>query len=287
MTYGTRTVRRRSTPDELARLDDAIVQIVAAEQPVTIRGVFYRTMSAGHVEKSELAYRKVQRRVLALRRSGRIPYRYISEGTRWTIRPSTWTSVEDALESTAIIYRRALWEDQPQRVEVWVEKDAITSVVAPVTRRWDVPLMVARGFPSETFLWNTAQDINEAGKPTVILNLGDHDPSGVGAWDQVRRKLQEFAPQVAFRFERLAVTEAQILGLGLPTRPTKQSDSRAKGFTGESVEVDAIPSATLRSLLDDAISSNVDQRSWSLLQEVETSERAVLRRMAGIEDDRW
>ncbi|WP_083710423.1 hypothetical protein [Williamsia sterculiae] len=263
------------------------MQIVAAEQPVTIRGVFYRTMSAGHVEKSELAYRKVQRRVLALRRSGRIPYRYISEGTRWTIRPSTWTSVEDALESTAIIYRRALWEDQPQRVEVWVEKDAITSVVAPVTRRWDVPLMVARGFPSETFLWNTAQDINEAGKPTVILNLGDHDPSGVGAWDQVRRKLQEFAPQVAFRFERLAVTEAQILGLGLPTRPTKQSDSRAKGFTGESVEVDAIPSATLRSLLDDAISSNVDQRSWSLLQEVETSERAVLRRMAGIEDDRW
>ena len=51
----------------------------------------------------------------------------------------------------------------------------------------------------------------------------------------------EFAPSAGVVFERLAVTPDQIHELGLPTRPTKASDSRAKGFDGGSVEVDATP----------------------------------------------
>lgn len=45
--YGSSTVnRQRRTRAELDAVDDAIVQAVAADSPVTLRGVFYRAVSA-------------------------------------------------------------------------------------------------------------------------------------------------------------------------------------------------------------------------------------------------
>ena len=44
------------------------------------------------------------------------------------------------------------------------------------------------------------------------------------------------------------MTEEQTKSLNLPTRPTKRSDPRSRGFSGESIEVDAIPVEQLREL---------------------------------------
>jgi len=48
--------RKRPTLAELADLDAAIVHAVATETPVTVRGVYYRVVSAGAVEKTEKGY---------------------------------------------------------------------------------------------------------------------------------------------------------------------------------------------------------------------------------------
>jgi len=152
MSYGTSTARRsRRSKAEVEELEEAIYAVVAAEQPCTIRGVFYRIMSQGLVPKSEPGYRQVQNRVLLMRRAGDLPYGWISDGTRWRIKPTTWSGVDAALANTAMAYRRALWGDQNVHVEIWSEKDAIRSVVYPVTSEFDVPLMVARGYPSAIF----------------------------------------------------------------------------------------------------------------------------------------
>jgi hypothetical protein len=82
-------------------------------------------------------------------------------------------------------------------------------------------------------------------------------------------------------FERLAVTEDQIYDLDLPTRPTKQSDSRARGFGGGSVEVDAIPPTVLRQIVEDAITQHIDQRQLDIDRHYEQSEREILTRMIG------
>jgi hypothetical protein len=74
----------------------------------------------------------------------------------------------------------------------------------------------------------------------------------------------------------VAVTEQQIEILKLPTRPTKKTDSRCKGFVGESVEVDAIPSATLRGICRECMTSHIDQDELARLQLVEEQERATL-----------
>jgi hypothetical protein len=275
--------RQRRTNAELAELHAAILTVCEEDHPLSVRGVFYRVMSAGAVEKSEKAYAAVQREVLKLRRAGALDYGWIADGTRWNVKSRSWDSVEDALDDAAASYRRALWHDQNVYVEVWSEKEAISSIVSPITDAWDVPLMIARGFASESFLWTTAQTLRAAQKPAVIYQLGDHDPSGVAAWNHIQRRLQDFAPDVEITFERLAVTESQITGFRLPTRPTKITDSRSKTFDGESVEVDAIPSRILRDIVEHAITSWIDPVALHATRVAEESEREGLQLLA----DRW
>ena len=143
--------------------------------------------------------------------------------------------------------------------------------------------MIARGYASESFLWQAAEQIKAVGKNAIIYQLGDHDPSGVDAWRHTQTRLLEFIDdEVDVYCERLAVTPEQIEEMSLPTRPTKSSDTRSQGFAGESVEVDAIPSPTLRAIVRDAIDEYVDRDRLEILRAVsERSERSVLRQIAG------
>jgi hypothetical protein len=62
----------------------------------------------------------------------------------------------------------------------------------------------------------------------------------------------------------------------LPTRPTKLTDSRAGQFRGDSVEVDAIPQATLRDLVRSAIQDHIDEDALHRLEQIEAEEKATL-----------
>ena len=166
-------------------------------------------------------------------------------------------------------------------VEVWSEKDAIRGVVYPVTAQYDVPLMIARGYSSETFLQQTAEEITEHGKTAAIYQLGDHDRDGVRAWQAIQKRLRAFVPDdIELKFDHIAVTPEQITEYKLPTRPDK-TDS---GF-GPCVEVDAIASSILRELVTDAIERWIDPDALRLTKIAEASEREVLTRIAdGWED---
>jgi len=278
--YGARPVKRaRRTNDQLSALDQAIYSACVTENPVTLRGVFYRVVSAGAVEKSEAGYRVVGRQLLKLRRAGDVPYEWITDGTRLIQKPDSWTDLDQMLDDAAVSYRRALWRDQDVEVIVLSEKDAISGVVYPVTARWDVELGITRGYSSETFVHSIAQTINyndRTGKRTYLYQLGDHDPSGVDAWRDFQDKIHHFAPDADVRFQRLAVTPEQIQQHQLPTRPTKGSDTRSAGFAGQSVEVDALPASVLRQIVADAIEQHIDSSALRLTQSVEASERAIL-----------
>ena len=106
---------------------------------------------------------------------------------------------------------------------------------------YDVPLMVARGYASLSFLHSAAEYIGDLDVPAYIYHFGDFDPSGVNAGEKIEQTLREMAPDAEIHFERIAVTPDQIAQWDLPTRPTKTTDSRSKGFGDISVELDAIP----------------------------------------------
>jgi hypothetical protein len=191
-------------------------------------------------------------------------------------KPSTFNGIESCLNSTAHYYRRDLWAAMPVYVEVWCEKDALAGVLMEETRTYDVPLMVAKGYSSISFLHSAAETIQAKGKPAYIYHFGDLDPSGVDAARDIEAKLRRYAPGAEIHFERPAVTREQVDEWNLPSRPTKQTDSRAKKFVGTSVELDAIPAAKLRELVRERIERHVDQNKLSLLRVAEKSERELL-----------
>lgn len=276
--YRSRPISRsRRSRAEIETVRAAIYDALAAEHPATVRQVFYRLVSTGVIAKTEAEYKSTVVRLLTLmRRDGTVPYHWIADNTRWMRKSQSYDSLEDALYRTAQTYRRALWADQSAYVEVWLEKDALSGVLLDATDAWDVPLMVTRGYPSLTFLHSAAEQIANIGKPTFLYYFGDYDPSGVDIPRRIEVDLRALAPAIDLSFERIAVTSAQISAWGLPTRPTKRTDARAKHFEGESVEVDAIPPDQLRSLTTAAIHRHVDGRAVDLLRTAEQSERELL-----------
>jgi hypothetical protein len=273
----------RRTKAEISGLCDRLFEIVHANHPVTVRQCYYLAVSAGVIEKTESAYKNIVCRLLAkMRHDERLPYSWIVDSTRWQRKPTSYAGLGAALERSSRLYRREVWERMGVYVEVWCEKDALSGVLYEITSQWDSPLMVSRGFASHTYLYEAANAIKEAARPAYLYFFGDHDPSGVHIDRAIERELRRHAPKAEIHFERVAVTRSQITKLKLPTRPTKKTDSRSVNFKGRSVEVDAIPPATLKRMVEERIVQHIDQGELRRLRKVEEAERDTLRKLSAI-----
>lgn len=274
------TKRTRRSQEEMQVLRAEVLALVVRHQPVSVRQAFYLAVSAGLVEKTEQQYEAVGRLLRKAREDGGLAWGCIVDHTRRMYRPLTYEGVVDALEATRQFYRRSLWSSQPARVEVWCEKETLLGPLRMVSDTWDVPIYPCKGYPSLTFLHDAAEDIAHAarhGKRTHILYVGDYDPSGLDIEEKVVEGLRRYAPRADIQARRLAVTEAQIGDLSLPTRPTKTSDSRAKNSEAkESVEVEAIPPPVLRAMVVEAIEALVDQHELAVVRVAEEDERKLM-----------
>ncbi len=257
---------------------EAVLALQDEYDEMTVRQAFYALTVRRVIEKKEAGYRQVQRQILAMRREGVLPWEFITDGTRWVHAPETWDSTDDALKQVARTYRRNLWRSQNVRLEFWLEKDALASIVSEITFAWDVRLMVSRGQLSETYCYRAAKEAEraarEAGVQTFVYLLYDSDKSGRTAAEKIAEKLNTYSdfPIIS---ELLAVTVDQIQTWDLPTRPAKE-----KGEP-DAVELDAIPPNDLKDLVEDAIKSHIDVDAWQIEQQYEASERQILEQMVG------
>ena len=174
------TKRGRRSKSEIELLKEALYEAARINRPATVRQIFYQLVSQGIIEKSEAQYKGTVCRLLTeMRRDGDLPYHWIADSSRWMRKPRTYSTVEEMLRHTQKTYRRSVWDNQDAYVEVWLEKEALAGVLVDVTSRWDVPLMVTRGYPSLSFLHSAAEQIIDQDKPTYMYYFGDRDPSGV------------------------------------------------------------------------------------------------------------
>jgi hypothetical protein len=73
----------------------ALLGIVGAHQPATVRQIYYLAVSAGIVDKTEASYKNVVVRLLGqLRLEGRLPFSWLVDNTRWMRKPTSWSSLE-------------------------------------------------------------------------------------------------------------------------------------------------------------------------------------------------
>ena len=169
-----------------------------------------------------------------------------------------------------------------------------------------VCLYPAGGFSSITFAFEAAQflqaEIDDTGKKAVVFYIGDYDPAGVlidqsleaelrrhlGCGEEIpdwvleslKHHVSEPIPDpVDLCFHQLAITSDQIRAHDLPTKPRKGSDRRAL-HVEHAVEAEAMPAATLRRLLRDAIEAHLPEDALAVAKAAEASDREHLTRWA-------
>ena len=276
--------RTRRTKTQMSQLGLQIMQALQQDRPQSVRHVFYKMTDPRlpePVEKSERGYTTVQRLMVQLRREGVIPYGWISDATRRGFFTDTWSSPADAVDQIADFYRRSYWSTASCYVEVWCESRSIAGVIQDECERYAVPLYPSGGFTSHTLAWEAAQNISEEanGRPVHILYIGDHDPAGVLIDKKIEDELRRHLDGHDLHFHRLAITAEQIVLMRLPTKPAKVGDRRG-GFTGGTVEAEAMPAGEMRLLLRKAIEQFVDPRALSVMEVAEQSEREWLSSIA-------
>ena len=245
--------------------------------PMTVRQVFYQLETRGIVPKTENGYKITAKNLLKMRKIRIIPYHFITDNTRWIRKPRTYQHLSDFLEISRETYRRSVWASQLVYVEIWIEKEALLGVVNNITSEYDVPLVPCKGYPSETLLYEAADDIKRQNKPVYIYYFGDYDPTGKDIPRHIEKTLRSFG--AIFTFEVVAVTEEQIHTYKLPTRPTKKKDTRAKDWQGGSVELDALPPRILRDMVKKCIERHVDNKLLELTKKTEDFERETIEQM--------
>jgi hypothetical protein len=152
----------------------------------------------------------------------------LEKETRYPDRPLTAEELKSILESYIKYYTNVSvnpWEDQPYRVIVVVEKEALGDLVAKfIEEVWSFgvyAVRVIRGYDSATDVYLLAEiiaSLPEHQKP-VILQLGDYDPSGEDIVRDLRERLMMLSKRYDITFEKVAVTLDQIIEMQLPAKP--------------------------------------------------------------------
>lgn len=280
------TARERRTKAQMSTLRRQMSEALKHDHPQSTRHVFYLQTNPRleeWVEKAEAGYVTVQRTLVAMRREGVIPYGWITDATRRGYFTDTWSSPADAVRQIAGFYRRSYWPSAPAYVEVWCESRSIAGVIQDDCERYAVPLYPAGGFTSHTLAWEASQNIAQEarGRPVHVIYIGDHDPAGVLIDRKIEAELRLHLPTIEIFFHRIAITVEQIVLMGLPTKPGKAGDRRG-GFTGGTVEAEAMPAKIMRKLISDKIETFIDPRELATLEAAEESEREWLHSIADV-----
>ena len=255
----------------------AAADILTTERPITLRGLFYRVVSAGLLPSTDRRhYAALMRVATKLRESGLIPFSWIVDNVRSTLKPSSWSGLEDFADTVREAYRKDFWAELPDYVHVFSEKDAMAGVLEPVTVEYDVPLSVVRGYVSLSFAHSIGSTWAQIEKPIHAYYLGDFDPSGLQLERDLRDKLERYSER-DFIWRRLAVKTEDFAAFNLFPLDPKPTDKRTPGFLAEGhsvcAELDAIPATALRERLKAAITSHIPMDRWERLRQIEELER--------------
>jgi hypothetical protein len=278
----TQTFRNTNFRAESLERIELINQILTEYdgQRLTARQVYYRLVAGDHIPNTPTSYKNLTSLLTDARYAGLVDWDIIEDRGREPDVPAEWDSVDEIIDVAVRQFRLPRRADQPMYVELWVEKQALAGVLAPIARRAHVPLMVNKGYSSASAMYEAAQRMIQADRgETVVLYLGDHDPSGEDMVRDIRDRLIEFGVE-NLEVRKVALTMRQIRQFNPPPNPAKITDSRAAKYIAEhgesSWELDAIPPRDLNRIVERALSDVTDDDLLSAAVAREQTERELV-----------
>ena len=265
--------------------------------PLTLRQVYYQLVAREVVPNRQAEYKRLSRLLTKARLDGEVPWEAMEDRARQRLESAGWLDADDfiAEERRRLLagYRRDLLASQPYAVEIWIEKDALSRVCHDVAFEYCVPVVVARGFSSVSFLHECRRRAvrarREGRRGFRILYFGDLDPSGWAMLPAMLTTLQEEMELGDFvEGIRCALTPEQVVEHDLPhsIEAMKLTDTRTPRYRewlrdhGHpdtlAVELDALSPEALQALVREAIETSLDLPQLELERETEAAERIFL-----------
>lgn len=261
---------RNSSLKLIALCNEIITDWNAKGYSLTLRQLYYQLVSRAVITNDEQSYDNIGAMLSDARLAGLVDWYAIIDRTRSLRALSHWGEPSEIVAGSAKQFNYDRWENQPTRVEVWVEKDALVDVVGQACNKFDVPFFSCRGYTSQSTMWGAArrmeQYLSDAAS-VVILHLGDHDPSGLDMTRDINDRLTMFCESDGYAapiVKRIALNMDQIRQYNPPPNPAKLTDCRAKAYIAEhgheSWELDALQPDVIAKLVTDHISEFLDMK---------------------------
>ncbi len=263
--------------------NDIIDEYQAQGFTLTLRQLYYQFVSRDLIPNTMQSYKRIGSIINDARMAGEISWDAIEDRTRNLKALPHWESPRMIMESVIDQFRVDKWANQECRPEVWIEKDALTGIIAGVCQRYDVPYFACRGYNSQSEQWAAGQRFKEYlhyGQTPIVLHLGDHDPSGIDMTKDNKTRLSLFAEEDIV-VERLALNFDQVAFHNPPPNPAKMTDSRfggyVKTFGKQCWELDALDPKIIAGLVEAAIINIRDDSAWEEKIKEEESGREILK----------
>lgn len=247
-------------------------------KPLTLRQIYYQLVGKGYIENKKSQYTMLSNLLKWARIDGYIAWEDIEDRVRVFHDLTGWENssnfIQAHLRNFLRGYTRDLLQSQDSFIEIWMEKDALSSIFTRVAKPYTIPIVVCRGFSSVSFLDDFRTRLKPYGnKRKLMLYFGDFDPSGVEMLEAMKITLSQEMGVSGLNFKRVALLRDDIFSYHLPHNPDalKKTDSRAKKHLetyGElAVELDALRPDVLERKIKDAIEAELDIDAFN--QEVE------------------
>lgn len=175
---------------------DAICRDYASRgYDLTLRQLYYQFVSRDLIPNTERSYKRLGSIINDARLAGRIDWNHMVDRTRNLKGVQHHDGPEDIMGIAARAFRLDKWADQPRRVEVWIEKEALVGVLDSVCPGLDIDYFACKGYVSQSEQWRAGRRIGaylQNGQAVTILHLGDHDPSGMDMTRDIYERISEF-----------------------------------------------------------------------------------------------
>lgn len=159
---------------------------------LTLRQLYYQLVARDVIPNHDKVYKKISSIKDDAVYGGLIDWDIFEDRGRVPFTPYFEDGVVEALEKTVEYYRLDRQRNQTDRVEVWTEKDAISSILKRITNVYGVTLVVNKGYTSSTAIYGAYRrflEYIENGAKIKILYFGDHDPSGLDMVRDIEERL--------------------------------------------------------------------------------------------------
>lgn len=146
-----------------ARIDQ--LETILAEyedQQLTARQVYYQFVARDWLPNTERNYKLITKLITDARYAGIVDWDQIEDRGREPSTPQEFDSIVDLVDTALRAYRLPRWDGQETYCELWVEKQALAGVLAPLARQFHVTLMVNKGYSSASAMKQSADRMREA-----------------------------------------------------------------------------------------------------------------------------